>query len=198
MRHSEYCRAGFVCPQDNIEGEARDEGHPRGAQIDQPRSHPAEPPNGSARIAASSFESATELTTDLIPGDRLNGPRIEISGPERNFAVPRLLCPFVDLRVEAPKQSVGESRPRGGGQLERLIQQLSGFPWTQFTLRSETKESRPHPPLLQPPVEELQHRPVHLLRGWAHHRVRMLRVQREIEYFAGLLERLDELQRVLE
>src|ERR1017187_7783058 len=82
------------------------------------RRRPAGRPDGSGQTFASAVQSGAELTTNLVPSDRLNGTRIEISNPQRDLSSPGLFGVFIDFRVKAVNERVGECRPCCRGQFQ--------------------------------------------------------------------------------
>src|SRR5664280_2522714 len=77
-------------------------------------------PDGSEQTFASAVQSGAELTTNLVPRDRLNGTGIEISNPQCDLASPGLFGVFVDLRIQAVNERVGEGRPCRRGQFQSV------------------------------------------------------------------------------
>src|SRR5579872_7104634 len=101
---------------------------------------PALPPDGTELTFASSIRSRTEFATDIVPSDRLNQTRIEITNPERDLGPPGLFGLFIDLCVKAIDERVGKCRSRCGGQPQGLCQQ---FRWI-FSHRSYLTVCGPH------------------------------------------------------
>src|ERR1019366_6363412 len=58
------------------------------------------------------------------PKDRLNGTRIEVLNSQRDLASPGLFGVFIDLRVKAVNERVGECRPCCRGQFQGVRQQF--------------------------------------------------------------------------
>jgi hypothetical protein len=84
------------------------------------RRRPGALPEGNGQTFASAVQSAAELTTNLVPSERLNGTRIEIPNAHCDLASPGLFGVFIDLGVEAVNQRVGERRPCCRGQFQSV------------------------------------------------------------------------------
>jgi hypothetical protein len=84
------------------------------------RRRPAAPPGGSERTFASAIEPAAQLTTNLVPSNRLNGARIEVPNPEGDFGSPGCFGVFVDLRLKTVNERAGDCGPCRRGQFQSV------------------------------------------------------------------------------
>src|SRR5437763_1557736 len=64
------------------------------------------------------------VATDLLPSDRLHGTRIKVPNSQSDLASPRLFGVFIDLRVEAVNERVGECRPCCRGKIQSVLEQF--------------------------------------------------------------------------